>query len=110
MFLRYLKKIFYNIQINNIPEAELYATNLRNIFHNLQNGGDNEFHDALKKDLDPAIETLKLEHKYIPLMILAIKFIIDYIEKLNVDDLAKVNKSLEDMLVILEKRLEQEKS
>lgn len=110
MFLRNLKNIFFSIQNNDIHSAEKYAIELKNSIYLMQNGGNHEFNQKLREDIEPILKNLGIHEKYINLLITIIKFMIDYIEKLKIDDIAKLRSILKEMSIILQQRLDKEMS
>jgi hypothetical protein len=110
MFFKNLKNIFVSINNRNIHDAEKYAEELRYTIYSLQNGGARVFDDILKKDLDPIVEKLGLNKKYFELLLQVTKFIINYIEKLQIEDVDTLNRLLKETRNIVQQRLEKERS
>ena len=110
MFFRKLKNIYVNINNRDIYSAEKDAIELRNTIYSMQSGGSHEFEKTLEKDLEPIVKKLGLNKKYFELLLQVTNFIIDYIEKLKLDDVDTLNKSLKEMRDIIQTRLEKEQS
>lgn len=110
MFLQNLKNIYVSVNNNNVPNAVYYATEMRNTIYSTQYGGTHEFEQLLKKDIDPIVARLGLNKKYIDVLIQTLNYVIDYIEKLKIDDVEKLNALLKEMRVTLQTRLEREQS
>lgn len=110
MFLQKLKNIFLSIQNNDISQAEKYAIELRNVIYSIQEGGNHVFDQTLRKDIEPMLKNLGIHEKYINLLITIIKFMIDYVEKLKMEDIEKLSGILKEMRDILQQRLDKEMS
>lgn len=109
MFLQKLKNIFVSVRNNDIHSAEKYAIELRNAIYSIQTGGNHEFESRLKADLDPIIESLGLQRKYVALILDILNYVINYIEKLKMEDIEKLSGILKEMRGILQQRLVKEK-
>ena len=110
MFLQKLKNIFISVQNNDIRRAEKYAIELKNVIYSIQEGGKHEFDQTLRNDIEPMLKNFGIQEKYINLLIIVIKFIIDYIEKLKIEDIKKLSGILKEMGGILQQRLDKEMS
>jgi hypothetical protein len=110
MFLQKLKNIFVSVQNNDIFGAEKYAIELRNTIYSMQKGGNHEFNSKLKADLDPIVESLGIQKKYVKLILDILNFLIDYVEKLKIVDVEKLSGILKEMRNILQRRLDKEMS
>ena len=106
MFLHNLKNIFECVKNNKLYDAEKYANNLRNYIYFAQFGGTSEFDKIIREDLGNVIEKYNIRMSNVELLIEILNFIRDYIGKLNPENLEKINALIEEMKVILEKRLE----
>lgn len=106
MFLHNLKNIFECAKNNKLYDAEKYANNLRNYIYFAQFGGAREFDKIIREDLGDVINKYNIRMSNVELLIEILNFIRDYIEKINPENLEKINVLIEEMKVILEKRLE----
>ena len=110
MFLQKLKNIFVSIRNNDIRRAEKDAIELRNAIYSIQKGGTREFDSILRADLDPILASLGIHKKYIALLLDILKFLINYIEKLKIEYIEKLDSILKEMRFILQQRLDKEMS
>lgn len=110
MFLRKLKNIFIDVKNGDVYNAEKNAMELKKSLYILQTGGTNALYETLKRDIDPTLNKLGIYTQRVSLMITIINFIIDYIEKLQVENIDELIKTLKETRDILNSRLAKEQN